>query len=307
MANQDVKVSALNSVSTLSTDDLSLETVVDELSATGYTSKKIKEGDKAAQYLESFTFSNLNTAAKTIVGAINEAYAGGGGGGASIILGTTAPTSAQGSDGDLYVQYTSGTPNVVDALFVKINGAWSEIATGGGGGSGTAEAFVITKTGSTYDKTFAEIKAAVDADYVIFLDFAGGIHVANRIVKGSTLYTIYFVDITNAYAGAPSVSFTERRLLLDLNNQSITYLDDSAECITARELSGTLTAGATSLVLTDASAIVGLNSSSLLDFYTDTFGVAPTSAAVVDNGGVYSVSMTFEAQPADVAVKVRVL
>lgn len=307
MANQDVKVSALQSASTLSTNDLALATVVDELSETGYTSKKITEGAKASQYLEAFTFANLNTTAKTIVGAINEAFAGGGGGGASVILGTTAPTSAQGSDGDLYVQYTSGTPNVVNAFFVKINGAWSEIATGGGGGGGTAEAFVITKTGSTYDKTFAEIKAAVDADNVIFLDFAGSIHVANRIVKGSTVYTIYFVDVANAYEGAPSVTFTERRLLLYLNSQSITYLDDSADCVTVRELSGTLTAGSTSLVLTDAAALVGLNASSLLDFYTDAFGVAPTSAAVVENSGVYSVSMTFEAQAADVAVKVRVL
>lgn len=80
MANQDVKVSALNSVSTLSTDDLSLETVVDELSETGYTSKKITEGAKASQYLEAFTFANLNTTAKTIVGAINEAATTGGAG-----------------------------------------------------------------------------------------------------------------------------------------------------------------------------------------------------------------------------------
>lgn len=80
MANQDVKVSALQSASTLSTNDLSLETVVDELSETGYTSKKITEGAKASQYLESFTFSNLTTEAKTIVGAINEAATTGGGG-----------------------------------------------------------------------------------------------------------------------------------------------------------------------------------------------------------------------------------
>ena len=78
MANQDVKVSALQSASTLSTNDLSLETVVDELSETGYTSKKITEGAKASQYMEAFTFANLNTTAKTIVGAINEAATTGG-------------------------------------------------------------------------------------------------------------------------------------------------------------------------------------------------------------------------------------
>lgn len=78
MANQDVRVSALQSARTLSTDDLALATVVDELSETGYTSKKITEGAKASQYLEAFTFANLNTSAKTIVGAINEAATAGG-------------------------------------------------------------------------------------------------------------------------------------------------------------------------------------------------------------------------------------
>ena len=95
MANQDVKVSALNSVNTLSTYDLSLETVVDELSETGYTSKKITEGAKASQYLESFTFSNLTTTAKTIVGAINEAASTGG---AQIDDTTTTTTSTWSSD-----------------------------------------------------------------------------------------------------------------------------------------------------------------------------------------------------------------
>lgn len=78
MANQDVRVSALQSASTLSTNDLALATVVDELSETGYTSKKITEGAKASQYMEAFTFANLNTTAKTIVGAINEAATTGG-------------------------------------------------------------------------------------------------------------------------------------------------------------------------------------------------------------------------------------
>lgn len=80
MANQDVKVSALNSTSTLSTEDLALVTAVDELSATGYTSKKITEGQRAQQYLGSFTWQQLTTEAKDIFGAINEAATTGGGG-----------------------------------------------------------------------------------------------------------------------------------------------------------------------------------------------------------------------------------
>lgn len=61
--------------------------------------------------------------------AWREISTGGGGGGASVSMGTTEPTAASGSDGDLYVQYDGTTYEVV-AMFVKINGAWRTIATG---------------------------------------------------------------------------------------------------------------------------------------------------------------------------------
>lgn len=83
--------------------------------------------------------ADLTTTDKTIIGAINEINAGGGGGGAVILYGTTAPASALGSNGNLYVQYTAGTggaSDVVDALYVKLDGEWCEISTGGGSGSG---------------------------------------------------------------------------------------------------------------------------------------------------------------------------
>ena len=47
----------------------------------------------------------------------------GGGGGASVTLGTTVPSDASGSDGDLYVQY-DGTTYAVIEYYVKINGSW---------------------------------------------------------------------------------------------------------------------------------------------------------------------------------------
>lgn len=83
--------------------------------------------------------ADLTTTNKTIIGAINEINAGGGGGGAVILYGTTAPSSSLGSNGNLYVQYTAGTggaSDVVDALYVKLDGEWCEISTGGGSGSG---------------------------------------------------------------------------------------------------------------------------------------------------------------------------
>ena len=83
---------------------------------------------------EDMTFSNLQTTSKKLVGAINELLSLGN----PIILGTSAPTSSQGANGNLYIQYTAGTGGAddeVDAIYVKLDGAWCEISTGGGGGT----------------------------------------------------------------------------------------------------------------------------------------------------------------------------
>ena len=64
------------------------------------------------------------------------------------------------------------------------------------------------------------------------------------------------------------------------------------------DVTGTLTAGSTSVTLSNAA----ITTSSTLDFYTDTYGVNPT-AVTVSTG---SVVLTFEEQASDVGVKVRV-
>lgn len=64
------------------------------------------------------------------------------------------------------------------------------------------------------------------------------------------------------------------------------------------EVSGTLSAGSTTLTLSDAS----ITTSSTIDVFVDTFGVNPT-AMTVSTG---SVTLTFEAQESDLGVKVRV-
>lgn len=63
-------------------------------------------------------------------------------------------------------------------------------------------------------------------------------------------------------------------------------------------LTGTLTAGQTSLTLQDAAITTG----SSFDFYTDTFGVNPSGVSVSTG----SITMTFPEQASDVSVKVRV-
>ena len=64
------------------------------------------------------------------------------------------------------------------------------------------------------------------------------------------------------------------------------------------EVTGTLTAGQTSITLSNA-AITG---SSTIDVYTDYFGINPTNIVVATG----SVTLTFEAQGVDLGVKVRI-
>ena len=64
------------------------------------------------------------------------------------------------------------------------------------------------------------------------------------------------------------------------------------------DVTGTLTAGQTSITLQDASILT----TSTIDIYTDAFGVNPTGVTVAAG----SVTLTFEAQATNVAVKVRV-
>lgn len=64
-------------------------------------------------------------------------------------------------------------------------------------------------------------------------------------------------------------------------------------------ITGTLTAGSTSLVLSDAA----VTTSSTIDIYTDVYGVNPTDVTVATG----SITLTFDAQASDVSVKVRVM
>lgn len=64
------------------------------------------------------------------------------------------------------------------------------------------------------------------------------------------------------------------------------------------EITGTLTAGSTTLTLQNAA----ITSSATYDYYTSVFGVNPI-AVVISNG---SMTLTFEAQQTNIDVKVRV-
>lgn len=132
MADGKIKISELNEA--LQIDD-NAQVPYSQENGGVQTTFKGPVSQIARKIAEGITYTNLETTAKTLVGAINELSHLGN----PILLGTTAPTSSQGADGNIYVQYTEGTggaPDTVDSIYAKIDGAWCEIETGGGGGSG---------------------------------------------------------------------------------------------------------------------------------------------------------------------------
>ncbi|MBR5299825.1 MAG: hypothetical protein IKU36_06210 [Bacteroidales bacterium] len=128
----NMRIPQLTLAEQTSDSDLFETAIPDALSSTGYRSRKNSLATLATFMANTLAFTNLlDTNAKTLIGAINELYAGGGGGGASVSMGTTDPSDASGSNGDLYVKY-DGTSYAVLGFWVKINNAWRTISTGGG-------------------------------------------------------------------------------------------------------------------------------------------------------------------------------
>ena len=81
-------------------------------------------------------------------------------------------------------------------------------------------------------------------------------------------------------------------------NSAFSALDTRIVAVEFTELTGTLTAGSTSLTLQDAS----IETTSTLDVFTSVYGIAPESITVSTG----SITLTFETQSSDLGVKVRV-
>lgn len=99
---------------------------------------------------------------------------------------------------------------------------------------------------------------------------------------------------------------TDVNLTSPTNNQVLKYDSASGKWINGTggggssltDLTGTLVAGQTSLTIQNAI----ITTSSTIDYYTDVFGVSPTNVVVTSG----QIVLTFEAQPSDLGVKVRV-
>lgn len=340
------KVSELNSASSINLSDLFLLT--QDLGQGEYDSLNLTASVLATWLASQVQFPLLltYTTAKDIIGAINEVAqsgGGGGGGGSTVYLGTTVPSSSQGSNADLYVKYTAGTPNVVDALYVKISGAWSEIETGGTGatdlddlsdvalsspsngqvlkynsttgkwenanesGGGTSAYFVIEVEDN---QSTGNLEVVTSADDILDA-FSHDVPIV--AIYGSNTYTLM-----GAYEQAGiSLTFISvdgyHENLIEIDGFHV-YLTESQGVWSASadpwEVSNdikipkvytrTLTAGNTSITIS-----ADVSSSSLIDVYTDTWGVNPTN--VVADTTNDTITLTFAARSSDLDVKVEVI
>lgn len=88
-------------------------------------------------------------------------------------------------------------------------------------------------------------------------------------------------------------------LLGNKANSDDVYTKTEVDTLTGKFITGTLTTGNTSLTLSDED----ITTSSIIDIYTDVFGVSPTNVVVTTG----QIVLTFPAQSADLGVKVRIL
>lgn len=221
MADLDRSISQFPAASALDPSDLLFLSAEDLSAASGYQSKKLDAGTIAQNILSSFEFPLLlNTTAKNVIGALNEFKAGG----AVVLTGTTTPSGSAGVDGNVYIKYsTSGNVTTITNMYVKISGAWEEVATGGGGSS--ASGVYIGTCDTAGNQAQKEVTVSSDQNFVlkkgatIQVSFDNNNTATNVTisVNNGTAYPIYYND--SAYAGS-TAGVTGQR------NIHITYIFD---------------------------------------------------------------------------------
>ena len=136
------------------------------------------------------------------------------------------------------------------------------------------------------DKKISQLDAAsaipIGTLFVASLDDGNSGYISKK-VDSSVLAS----DVLSSYTWPLALTKTSSKNVLGALNE-----------IAYKELTGTLTAGSTSLVISDAS----ITTSSTIDIFADVYGVSPESVTVATG----SVTMTWEARESDLSVKVRV-
>lgn len=107
------------------------------------------------------------------------------------------------------------------------------------------------------------------------------------------------LKVTSEIVGAKLLSTYNFPALFDTTAKNAAgAINELAARPTYKELTATLTAGSTSVTISDAAILT----TSTIDIYTDVFGLSPEAVSVSTG----SITMTFSEQSANVSIKIRV-
>lgn len=292
MATKDKILSNYPSVTDAAEGSLLYLVIPNVSSATGYTAKKITATDLAKSILNDYTFTNLlDTTAKNVFGAINELASG-----TYDVsdLGDVELTSLTGgqilmydSESSKWVNYSLDTS--VSADEVSYNNSASGLQATD---LQNAVDEVASSLGSTSLAGLNDVNiTSATADQVLKYDATNSKWVNGAASGGSSTLS----DLTDTTITTPS------------NGQVLTYDSTSSKWINANASSGggytavtgTLTAGSTSITLSDAAITT---SSLIIPIVDNAWGIVPTSMTTTTG----SVTLTFPVQASNLNVGVAV-
>jgi len=323
----DIKISELTTASEIKNED-NIE--LSQNTGSGLVSLKATILALATKIATNINFSSaLQTTSKTLTGAINELAQGGGG--SSTLAGLTDVDiddltladgqilafngtsekweNGAGGGGTTVVANPTGTATA-DLETIQIGNVIYDIPGSGGSGSGYTATLVYDGSSASALQTSIELTEDYDKFDALyfFIKFAGdgstfeGLLLKEQIDYGLTNSKIIgFAAFASVYAGGKMSSdkktFTNIYGGGSIQNIVAVYGLKFGGGASWKDITGTLTAGQTSIILSDAS----ITTNSTIDVYTD---------ADVDYNSVSvsagSVTITFDAQSSNLGVKVRV-
>lgn len=318
----DLKISEMTSASQINNDD-NVE-LSQGNAQSGFASVKATILAIAQKIITGINFTSaLETENKTIAGAINEVAQGGGGsstfaGLSDVDIDDTTLANGQvpvwdeteekwkngnGGGGTTVIANPTGTPTD-DLNSIQIGNDIYEIV--GGGGSAIGKKDILWEYSNSYDITLEH--PFTDYDFLVFEgdNYTDNNHKGGAIVSSTELESIRGVSGKQySFAGVTGNGFAN---YLVSSTTSIPYDSGGGARVLRvwgiklggayKEVEGTLTAGATSITLSDSA----ITTSSTFEPFTSIFGVNPTNMVAVAG----SVTLTFEAQSTNMDVKVRV-
>ena len=206
------------------------------------------------------------------------------------------------------------------AWLVDWNGAMSDIDTAikeakTAGENAQTTANTATSDISTLSSSVSTLSGTVASQGTAISGNTGAINTINSLIgngEPTTQDKTIIGAINEIAAEIPSGTMAADHVTYDGTTSGLTA-DDVQEAIdevvamipvvpasTTEVQTGTLTAGATSVVLTFSEQTIG--SSTLIDIYSADYDIAPTAVATTST----TVTLTFESQAADLAVAVKV-